>query len=230
MTCRNDEMTCRKLPSRKGRRMDFSNSYIGSSSQLRRRRKEKERENAMPKFLVLIDANSLLRPHEPPFVTLDEAHRKGYIHSGTWIIVMDSQQQILLLKRGPELVTCQNSWGLLGEHFHRNEAVDDAVKRAIREELAEPVWDLQVKKIENVTSTQQPVYYYRDYGSSNDNRVDQQLTWVMLVQLEGNAKELKNVIRFDEEVEGWEWRNKSEITSWMKDSPDDFRHDTIRDL
>jgi isopentenyldiphosphate isomerase len=146
-------------------------------------------------------------------LSIDEIHRQGSFHTGTWITVMDSQQRILMLKRAPHLVTCPNAWSLLGEHASPNDkgAPLDTAKRGMREELGDSILShvLFYKQLTN-----QPVFYYRDYGPSNGNRIDRQLTYLYYIQLDGMGSELE--LHLDNGVADQRWISVLEIQDWIR--------------
>lgn len=88
-----------------------------------------------PPHLTPIDP--ILSLQSEGFTTLDLAHREGKIHTGSWIFVVDNSDKLLLLRRGPELVTCPLSWSMVGEHAYRDENKKDTLKRGIEEELGD---------------------------------------------------------------------------------------------
>jgi len=141
------------------------------------------------------------------YVPIDTAHRNGNIHMGTWIFVIDTNINkkknatvhknfhILLLKRGPQLVTCPNTWSLVGEHTYRNEEPMATVRRGLTEELGSRfVTELLVdsntnnnntnnkKKVGTIRNmTQFPIYFEQNW--ENGGRIDRQVTYLWLVEL-----------------------------------------------
>ena len=55
-------------------------------------------------------------------VSIGAAHTRGLLHRGVWILVLDPQQHVLVMKRSAATVTCPGSWALVGEHFGASEA------------------------------------------------------------------------------------------------------------
>jgi hypothetical protein len=103
-----------------------------------------------PKFLDKVDVDRHLmipssststKQEQEQFQTLDETHLNGRVHTGVWVHVIDSTyvhsntHRLLLLKRGPQLVTCPSSWGLVGEHTNYFEQPSETTFRAIVEEI-----------------------------------------------------------------------------------------------
>jgi len=142
------------------------------------------------------------------YVPIDTAHRHGNIHMGTWIFVIDTNINkkknttvhknfhILLLKRGAKLVTCPNTWSLVGEHTYRNEEPMATVRRGLTEELGSRfVTELLVdsntnnnnktnnkKKVGTIRNmTQFPIYFEQNW--ENGGRIDRQVTYLWLVEL-----------------------------------------------
>ena len=68
--------------------------------------------------------NRSIDSHAKRFVLIDVAHRNGYVHSGSALYIMDSSGLLLFLQRSTNLVTCPNTWSLLGEHSTVGEGGD----------------------------------------------------------------------------------------------------------
>mmetsp|Transcript_2152 Transcript_2152/g.4534 ORF Transcript_2152/g.4534 Transcript_2152/m.4534 type:complete len:369 (+) Transcript_2152:352-1458(+) len=68
---------------------------------------------------------------------IDITHRRGLMHVGHCLFVMDKRGKMLFLKRSKEVVTCPNTWSILGEHSVAGEVNDgwDVVFRGMFEEL-----------------------------------------------------------------------------------------------
>mgnify|MGYP007080230390 CR=1 FL=1 len=59
-------------------------------------------------FMDEVNTSQYLRP--AGYMSLDQTHREGRYHMGAWIFVTDvTGDKVLLLERGPQLVTCPNS-------------------------------------------------------------------------------------------------------------------------
>jgi ADP-ribose pyrophosphatase YjhB (NUDIX family) len=177
------------------------------------------------------------------FEDIDTAHRNGMLHVGTWIFVVDqklvNQPRILLLKRGPKLVTCPSSWGLVGEHAFKDEAPVETVRRGIKEELGMRALEFidQHGSIRNITDI--PVYYFRAYGKENGNRIDSQITYLYLVEIgfdSGKTKTMNHVddlLDLDDEVADHQWISLPQLKEWNdaeKKNVSEFCHDTIVSL
>jgi len=140
-----------------------------------------------PSHLDPVDTK-FVHPHG--FESIDETHKKGLLHVGSWIAILDTSlntddPRILLLKRGPHLVTCPNTWGLVGEHAYRNEEPLDTVTRGLEEELGME-FSQHVRDYGHIQNmTEFPVYYERTYGAENENggRIDRQITYLWLVEI-----------------------------------------------
>ena len=193
-----------------------------------------------PSHLDLINPDTEMK--STGFQGLDSAHRSGMFHSGAWIHVIDTSladdvAKILLLKRGEKLVTCPNMWGLVGEHTYRDERSTETVRRAIFEELG----DVYLHHLDAHGSmrnlTEYPVYYERDYGKPNGNRIDRQVTWVWLVEMNFNTtgsgrQQAENLLQLDEEVADHAWLKLADFESRVKSDVElnYFCHDTILSL
>jgi len=190
--------------------------------------------------------NPLIELKTSGFENIDTTHVNGLIHAGTWIHVVDSSlkgddPKLLLVKRGENLVTCPGTWSLIGEHAFRNEKPLNTARRGIKEEVGQRALDYVDKygSIRNMTDI--PVYYERDYGVSNGGRVDRQITYLWLVEMNlgkiktgGKAEELDVLLDLDDEVADHKWISLSEFEDWVsrdkKSSSKAFCHDTIISL
>jgi hypothetical protein len=164
------------------------------------------------------------------------------IHCGAWIHVIDSSlsddtAKILSLKRGEKLVTCPSSWGLLGEHTYRDEPAIETVRRAVLEELGSTYLDHLDAHGSIRNLTEYPVYYERDYGATNANRIDRQVTCLWLVEMNfhkpGSRREQADeLLQLDDEVAGHSWLKLDEFEIRVKSDIElkSFCHDTILTL
>lgn len=143
-------------------------------------------------------------------VSIDDAHKQGLAHKGNWIYVVDSLHRIFVLKRGPQLVTCPNSWSLVGEHAFGDETMLETTQRGIREELGDNVLQLAafVRQL-----GPHPLYYFRAYGPSNMNRVDRQITSTWWVQLNVPGESVPLIL--DDEVADHKWVTIREMEEWL---------------
>lgn len=86
-----------------------------------------------PPHLTPIDPSTLISKGAYP---IDTVHINGYLHTGHVVFVMDASRKLLFLQRSSNVITCPNSWSVLGEHT----SIDDGspwetVIRGIEEEL-----------------------------------------------------------------------------------------------
>ncbi len=66
---------------------------------------------------------------------IDVVHRDGRLHVGHVLFVMDAMGHVLFMKRSGDVVTCPNTWSVLGEHANVDEMPNDVAIRGIVEEL-----------------------------------------------------------------------------------------------
>eukprot|EP00547_Thalassionema_nitzschioides_P016678 CAMPEP_0194251774 /NCGR_PEP_ID=MMETSP0158-20130606/26171_1 /TAXON_ID=33649 /ORGANISM="Thalassionema nitzschioides, Strain L26-B" /LENGTH=262 /DNA_ID=CAMNT_0038989005 /DNA_START=149 /DNA_END=938 /DNA_ORIENTATION=+ len=165
-------------------------------------------------------------------VTIDYAHRHGKLHAGATCMVMDSEGLILLIRRGPHLVTCPNAWGVVGEHRLGLEPLEDNVKRGILEELGEEVWN-HVAKVQNLTTF--PVYMKREVGEyGSKGRIDHQLLYMWVVTLDERHENVR--LHLDDEVSDHRWIDADVYDKWVKQDlknnnpPKDFCHPIVAGL
>ncbi|KAL7438797.1 hypothetical protein ACHAXH_005370 [Discostella pseudostelligera] len=86
-----------------------------------------------PPHLTPIDPSTLISKGAYP---IDTVHINGYLHTGHVVFVMDASRKLLFLQRSSNVITCPNTWSVLGEHT----SIDDGspwetVIRGIEEEL-----------------------------------------------------------------------------------------------
>jgi 8-oxo-dGTP pyrophosphatase MutT (NUDIX family) len=161
---------------------------------------------AAPQFGDLVPdpirSNSMFvsRSKNTVLIPIDQVHRQGLYHTGTWQHVVDKQHRILLLQRGPQLVTCPNAWALPGEHTLGLEMPLETAQRGMQEELGTDILQY-VERYELLTVD--PVFYIRDYGPSNGNRVDRQLVYLWYIPLRVAAEQVQ--LQLDKEVVDHQW-------------------------
>ena len=76
------------------------------------------------------------------FLHIDAVHRTGAPHRGVWLFVV-SEGRVLLVHRSARMVTCPDTWSLVGEHNQPGESYVDAARRGLMEEL-QVSWDESV--------------------------------------------------------------------------------------
>ncbi len=189
-----------------------------------------------------------LTPIEPNLLipsgshSIDIAHRNGYLHTGHCLYIIDADGLLLFLKRSPIVVTCPNTWSILGEHSIANEAAYDTVVRGMEEELGlkqlkpetatndhddgqeevvKSIFSTKLQTIDKDTIevtiqniTEHPLYYIRYYGPRLDNRIDSQLTYLWLARLPKRHDEIH--IRLDDEVIDHKWISLDEFSDWIE--------------
>ena len=150
-------------------------------------------------------------------LSIDAAHRQGVLHTGGVLYVMDSSDKLLLMKRSSTVVTCPNTWSILGEHSIIGEDANDLPIRALKEELGLAV----LRRVQMQNLTEHPLYYIRHYGARNGNRIDRQLTYMWLVKLPKPQEEIG--WKLDHEVAASKWITLDEMDTWLID--DEKKHD-----
>lgn len=174
---------------------------------------------------------------------IDVAHRRGYLHTGHCLFIMDASGLLLFLKRSSDVVTCPSTWSILGEHSIANEEAHDTVVRGMEEELglkqvrreeandydssftAEfQTVDKDIIHVAIQNITQYPLYYIRYYGPRLDNRIDSQVTYLWLARLTKRHDEVQ--IKLDEEVANHKWISLEEFSHWIEaDARDNDKDD-----
>jgi len=161
----------------------------------------------------------------PVYYDINSVHSKALLHSGMVVAILDTNitmidAKILLLKRAPQLVTCPNSWGLVGEHTYRDEKPEDTLLRGMKEELGDAFYQQFVNKgSKNMQLVKLPVYVYSDYGTGG-RRVDRQITYLHVVEMNTPLEKLKTLLDVDDEVAEITWMTRQEIQDgWMNFLP-----------
>lgn len=169
-----------------------------------------------PAHLALVNVTKDLVPRSNLYL-IDKVHLEGLVHFGAWIWISDSEGKVLVLKRGPHLVTCPNSYGLLGEHTLRGESPQQTWRRAITEELGASM----LRYIKSIKLLQEvPLYYFRDYGEHNRNRVDRQLTYLWWIQMDRSGTLLP--LKLDSEVSHHDWIDTETLQMWFDEAHDNI--------
>ena len=167
---------------------------------------------AEPKHLSPINATGDLIARSTLY-SIDKAHRQGLIHFGAWIWIEDVDGKVLILKRSPDLVTCPNSFSLVGEHAQGFEDPHETWRRAIREELGKAMLG-RIKSVEQLPGS--PVYYFRDYGMQDSNRIDRQFTYLWWIKMDRVGSQLP--IKPDAEIAYHEWIETTKLREWLNEA------------
>jgi len=160
--------------------------------------------------------------------SIDEVHKNGLLHEVAFLFILDANQKLLLTYRSPQMVTCPNTWTPPGEHTRAYENPIQTAQRGIEEEFGELVFSKYVMQM--ISLTENPLFYYRDYGNENSNRIDQQLTSLWYVQLSEPGEVIEESMAIDMENTKLMWLSLPEVAKWIDDKPADFCHQTIIDL
>ncbi|KAL3786928.1 hypothetical protein HJC23_013263 [Cyclotella cryptica] len=169
-----------------------------------------------PRHLTPIDPRMLIPLGNE---SIDSAHRNGRLHTGSILFVMDVSGRFLLLKRSASVVTCPETWSIVGEHSVVGEDPSDVPLRALKEELGLLVANTIVT-IHNLTDL--PLYYIRHYGARNGYRIDRQLTYLWLVKLNQAQEEVRWTL--DHEVADHKWITLDELDVWLREDTKNDEH------
>ena len=203
----------------------------------------------IPSHGDVVDPNALIRTRDDkPFdqsdnglsFPIDEVHKEGWPHVGTWAFVTDNEQRLLLQKRGPAMVTCPNSWTLQGEHCnaHQGEEIQPelAVNRGLKEEIGDFIMQHIVRE-ENLMKDMKalPAFFSNEYETSLGHRVDRQFTYLWYVQLNVSGdfvvNEMLKLNSYDhDEVAEMKWISVPELETLLQQRPDQFCHNTVISL
>ena len=162
------------------------------------------------KFLEPVDVKHQVKT--VGYLPIDQVHRQEKIHSGAWVVVTDQTgDKVLLLKRGPQLVTCPNTWGLVGEHSNGDESAFQTVQRALVEELwggSNQTYERDVAFVRSLTV--HPLFFLLAY---NNQRVDRQLTFLYEVRFRQPSPQIQ--LKLDDEVFDHQWINLQDLGKWI---------------
>jgi isopentenyldiphosphate isomerase len=161
-----------------------------------------------PSHLTPIDPSILI---ELGTESIDAAHRNGILHTGGILFVMDVAGKFLVMKRSSSVVTCPDTWSIVGEHSIVGEDANSLPIRALDEELGLVASDVGAA-IQNLT--EHPLYYIRKYGARNGNRIDRQVTYLWLVTLPKSQQEIN--WRLDHEVADKKWISLEVFDHWLQ--------------
>jgi isopentenyldiphosphate isomerase len=141
-------------------------------------------------------------------ISIDLAHRHKIPHRGVWIFVLNSDHQVLFVKRSPETITCPNTWTSIGEHTHFLESYESAALRGLREELL-----ISKAELMNFTSLgdRNPSLYEINYPS---RRTDLQWTRSFLAIVSSATQ-----IRPNLETSRMEWISLKDASDWLNKCP-----------
>mmetsp|Transcript_21678 Transcript_21678/g.31060 ORF Transcript_21678/g.31060 Transcript_21678/m.31060 type:complete len:325 (+) Transcript_21678:25-999(+) len=159
---------------------------------------------------------------------IDEVHKKGLLHEGTFLFILDADHKLLLTYRSPYMVTCPNTWMPPGEQNRAYEKPIETAQRGIEEEFGKHVFSKYVTQMTNLTEN--ALFYLIDSGSENGNRIDKQLTSLWYVQLSQPGKLIEDSMTIDVENTKLLWLSFPEVSKWINDKPADFCHQTFIDL
>ena len=191
-----------------------------------------------PSHLTPIDPSTLIPKGS---YSIDLVHRKGHLHTGHVLYVMDAAGKILFLQRSLDVVTCPGTWSILGEHSNAGEDAIETVVRGVEEELGfvalnfddsefRGAWtanfhprnrmeDTLRVTVQNMTEF--PMYYIRHYGPRMDNRIDRQLTYLWMVHFPKRHEQI--TWNLDHEVVNHKWMSLDDVEQWLSD---DAKKDT----
>lgn len=115
---------------------------------------------------------------------LDEVHRQALTHRGVWVFVVNVAGQVLLLRRPATMMTCPETWSVVGEHNKPGESYLQAGRRGVAEELG---WSLEQVAGMDITLLGAPTFFEQRYpGAARSGavaRTDRQHSAYALLRL-----------------------------------------------
>ena len=109
---------------------------------------------------------------------LDLVHRQGRPHKGVWVFVVNAAGQMLLLRRSAHMMTCPNTWSIVGEHNQPGESYLQAGRRGVAEELG---WSVEQVARMPLSLLGAPIFFEHSYA--NIARTDRQHSAYALLRL-----------------------------------------------
>jgi hypothetical protein len=102
---------------------------------------------------------------------------------------------------------------LLGEHTLGAETPEQTLRRGISEEIGTQM----LKHITRITALpSSPLYYFRDYGPTNGNRIDRQVTYLWYVEMDRPGAQLP--LHIDKEVAKHDWIDDATLETWFAEA------------
>lgn len=170
--------------------------------------------------IVRMDTQVTRRGYKRYF-PISEVHQKDMLHTGACAAIVDTNitmqdAKILLLKRGPQLMTCPNTWSIMGEHTYRDEEPKETILRGLKEELGDSVYRWFLKMGGNPKPLlQNPILFHLDYHDDR-GRMERQITYTYVIEMNTPLEELQKMMKVDEEVAEVTWMTRQEIQDgWM---------------
>ena len=111
-----------------------------------------------------------------PSVEIDEAHRAAVAHRGTWLFVLSSDNQLLLVKRSERMATCPSKLSIIGEHHVQRESDAQCAQRAVAEELP---FFVSLRGMKLTPRTAEPArWFVYDYHDGRIDRCVEGVAWL----------------------------------------------------
>jgi isopentenyldiphosphate isomerase len=131
----------------------------------------------------------------------NEVHRLGLMHRATHVLVFNKGGQVFLQKRSMIKDRQPGLWDSSASgHVDSGEDYDSCVMRELREEIG-----LQLSEV--------PQRLFKMPASAE---TDQEHVWVYRCEAEGPFQ------LHPEEIERGDWFEPAQVTSWMKEKPEEF--------
>lgn len=142
-------------------------------------------------------------------ITINAAHSNSIPHRGVWIYIVDENDELLLLKRSTETVTCPNTWGFPGEHTKHNESYLDTAYRGVLEELGLTRHHI----ISTKPLFKEPLYLDITYfGPRYKHDLQWSMSFLMRVKKE-------HIYKYNHESALMQWKPVSKVKFWMDEVP-----------
>jgi isopentenyldiphosphate isomerase len=140
-------------------------------------------------------------------VWIQTAHIKSIRHRGSWIIVVDeTENNMLFLKRSAKHITCPNTWGFMGEHTKTGESYAHAAVRGLKEELK--ITPSQIISLQELPGVEMIHLEY----SVPFVRIDNQWTMTFVVKIYADSIHPDDI---HSEADGFRWVPVNESASWL---------------
>ena len=113
------------------------------------------------------------------------------------VIIISPDKEVLLLKRAEHMIWEPNKWDLPGGHRKKDEELDEAARREVKEEVG-----IDIENLNKVDEFGKITIYTTNKEKQNDYELDdenQEAKWTTLEELE-NLDLVPNIMKYSKEA------------------------------
>lgn len=166
-----------------------------------------------------LSENGWVNTNYSSVVSIDNAHNLRMPHRGVWLYIVNEHDQILMMKRPADAVTCPSTWNAPGEHTQFMETYADTAFRGLREELR--LRGHQVAMLQPLLSA--PSLLEIEYSALSTGAIQQkydvQWTQSFLVRVLKSTVHKRNS---NAEAVAMEWVSLDQLNQWASNNADMF--------